>query len=463
MMHLLALLLMPQTTSPPAARVAGPDDIQVTCTTDEANNYPGKIVGIEWVEGAHIALQNVTEPAGVVIVGAGGREAQGVSFSPHSSATYVYDLTITSVVNSSHTVSCESQPEAVYYSDPAPDGDSPGRSYFKDCFFGGPPVLNYRVSTPHEDIGTLRWLEAYDCFATDIPGLWIDTAGQAYTACKWWVQPKAPRFWEFDGCIFAASQEHGVYTHWAHGLRVENCIFYACGGTNIQDVFRYGRPDTDRYHGNPSMSPPMNRSIVVRRTLFDDADIWGREGSDATFVGPGDIWLEQLRFHGARGAIAIWSDSFKGQYSYTEDGIAFAHIIGVDEFGDNDIQVGPGGEITIIEDDSELQGYPFGVVTMDDITVLSSPNHSREQIMVTGARVLHLKDIQVDSHKPKLVVGAQGGGAWKYHPLQISFTGEIPDPKYWDGDRYQTGMAPSWTQIRPHTGTRNKTRRGSRR
>ncbi|MFT5292446.1 MAG: hypothetical protein ACI82F_004534, partial [Planctomycetota bacterium] len=326
---------MPKFSSecPPAPRVARPEDIQVhDVSPEQANNHPGKIIGIAWEEGSHIGLNNVTEPAGCVIVGA-GREAQGVSVSPNTSAVYAYDLTVTNVAASSHPISCESQPEAVYYSDPMPDrGAAPGFSYFEDCLFGGKRVINYHTS-----------------YISGVPGLYLDDAGGGRVATKWWAQPKAPRKWGFEGCTFWASQEHALYLHWAHSARIENCTFYADGGTAIQAVWRYGRPETDRYHGNPSMSPPEHGDFIVKNCTFNDEEIWAREASALTIVGwpQGNVWLEDLTFHGSGGAIALWTDSYKGQYSSKPNGDRFAHILGVDEFGDENIQVYPGGAVVV--------------------------------------------------------------------------------------------------------------------
>lgn len=425
MIHLLALLLIPQVTIPSAPRVARENNIQVhNVDIDDANDHRGKIISVNWDEGGHIGLDNVTAPAGIVILGA-GREAQGVSFSPQSSTTYIYDLTITSVMHAAKAVSCESQPDAVYYSDPMPDDGIPGFTYFEDCLFGGKEILNYRVT-----------------YIPDVPGLYQDDSGGGRTACKWWVQPKAPRSWGFSGCVFEASQEHALYFHWSHSVRIEDCIFGADGGCAIQAVWRYGRPDTGAYHGNPSMSPPAHGDFICIRSEFRDYDIWSREASALTVVGwvQGDVYLEDLTFSGSRGAIALWTDSFKGQYSRGTNGDTYAHILGVDEFGDEDIQVYPGGEVVITPNAEDLVGMPFNRVSLNRITVLASPNHSREQIMLTGARSYDLRDITVNSFKPKLIIGAEGGGHWKYHRTTVGLSRTIPTPKYWDGSRYQTGL-----------------------
>jgi hypothetical protein len=431
---------------PPPVRVAGERDIQVhNVDIDDADNYPGKIISIAFEDGQHIGLQNVTKPAGIVIIGR-GRIAQGVSFSPKSSATYIYDLTITSTMHASKAVSCEAQPQAVYYSDPMPDLGTPGFSHFEDCTFGGSePIMNYRTS-----------------YVEGVPGLWPDGT-QGRVATKWWVQPKAPRSWGLSGCVFHASQEHALYFHWSHSVDIRDCIFHADGGTAIQAVFRYGRPETGAYHGNPSMSPPAQGNFIIKDCEFRDEDIWSREASALTIVGwpQGDVWIEDIVFKGSRGAIALWTDSFKGQYSRDERGGTYAHILGVDEFDDENIQVQPGGEVVKVPFDEDLEGMPFNDVFVRNITVEQSSNHDREQIMITGVRNLWLENIEVNSFKPKLVIGAQGGGAWKYHDTTICMK-NVPLPKYWEGNSYQTldytDLPDHWTLVRP-SGARKKTRR----
>ncbi|MFT5266601.1 MAG: hypothetical protein ACI88C_000022 [Acidimicrobiales bacterium] len=445
---------------PSAPRVARMEHVQVfDVPIDEANNHPGKIISIDMEGTDFLSLGGVTEPGGIVVDGL-NHIVRGARFSAQTSATYIYDLTLTCQVNGSHAVSCEPQLGVDdQWDSPMPNALKPGLTYFENCFFGnGTPVMNYRVG-----------------YVPDVPGLWQDENGDGRVACKWWVQPKSPRKWGFSGCEFQASQEHAIYLHWAHSARIEDCTFAADGGTAIQAVWRYGRPGTGTYYGNPGMSPPLHGDFIVNRCTFNDEDIWGREASTVTVVGwaHGDIYIHNTKISGSRGAVAIWANAHKGGYAYDQARGMFVFIgTGSDgEVTEVPELVEPTGNHSpwdprlILNDSMNRQfnaigsrhlppgdylqqppGWPHGNISIRNLIVGEGP-HDREQIMISGFKSGEFSAISVDSHKQHLVLGAHYGGEWGVGKVSVSDT--APDPKYWGGNGYQTATRethPDWFQ-----------------
>jgi hypothetical protein len=443
MVALVPLLTALIQVVPPAPRVAGPEHVQVpNVKIADANDHAGKIIGLD-IEGVrNVVLYDVTTPAGIVIDGA-GRQIETIRFSPETSALYVYDLTITGIVGASHTVWCEPQASAIDWDDPQPDEGQVGLSYFRDCLFGGKQVLNYNVT----------YLEG-------VPGLYRDASGGGRTACKWWVQPKAPRNWIFSGCVFWASQEHALYFHWAHSVRVESCIFEATGGTSIQSAWRYGRPPFgNRYYGNPSMSPPLEGDFIVHRCEFRDRELWSREASEISVFGwpQGTVWIDTVTVSGARSAAALTPDSWKGAY-WNGRGGRWVHVSnhglvgpgGVRVDGEPPVGAAPGqspqgpfgpvdpgatGRFRLVPPDTEVEqaGYAFQRVILRDVTVLPGP-HDREQIMLNGFASAIIENVTVDSHKPALAIGSRYGGSFSEGPWELR--GETPSPVTWNGSQY---------------------------
>jgi hypothetical protein len=403
---------------PRGPRLIGPEHVEVhDVPQDELNNYPGKIVSVLLDGVTHISLSNVTEPLAVVVIGR-GYAVNGIGFSPESSATYVYDLQITSTMHASKAISCEPQAEHIPFNDPMPGDLEPGLTHFENCLFGGKEVLNYRVT-----------------YIPRIPGVYQDSDGGGRVACKWWVQPKSPRHWSFLNCTFEASQEHALYLHWAHSIRIVGCTFGADGGTAIQATQRYGKPSTLTYHGNPSMTPPAHGDFIVKDCIFNDAEIWSREGSTITVVGwvQGTIYIADTYIAGSRSAVAIWTDSFKGTYARKTNGDTYAIVTGEDE---GDLIVQPGGSYEFMDElPDRLPGWPHPRVVIDGLHVGPGP-HDREQIMVSGFAIGYFRNIEVDSYKQHLVLGARWGGIYGIGRVHL---GEgAPTPLTWDGDRYVT-------------------------
>ena len=400
--------------TPPPPRVASIEHVQVhDVPIGEANKHPGKIISLSFTDGDILDLQGVTEPAGVVVEGE-GRSVKRILFSPFSSATYVYDLTITNNPGAKAAVTCEPQPGVLDgFDDPGITYPEVGFTYFQDCLFGR---------------GQGYWNVAD---LEGIPGL-VD----GRVAAKWWCSFKAPRKWYFNGCTFHASQEHGLYDHGAHEIRIENCLFYADGGCAIQIVQRYGRPGTGAYYGNPRVNPPQRGDCIIRRNRFIDATIWGREASTITVVGwvQGDVYIRDAQVEGSVGAVAVWIDAYKGAYSRTPNGATYAFVPDLDGYGD--IQVGPGAEVLPVRDRQLLLGRPYNMVVLDNIEVQAGPQHNREQVMVSGFPVGIFRDVHVNSHKPGLVIGAKAGGPWlegRVH-LRGSWT-ENEYPWFFEDDR----------------------------
>jgi hypothetical protein len=401
--------------------ILGPWDATVTMDLEtwpkdvgEFNQHAGEVVGLKLGDGLKVDLRGVYQPKAIVIEGDATR-IRRIDVGDETCPVYVHDAWITSggvaqeAVGGAEAGGVDWSKKPAELTPTVSDEPYQRATAFISCHFEAEEF--HRKVTVWGD--------------KDIPGVVDGKVGP-----KWWVHAQCQRGWYFEGCTFTAAQEHSIYQPWALWVWVENCRFGAAGGTNMQFVQRYGKPSVKapRFYGNPNYVPPSQGDLVVKNCTFRDEDIWSREASCITVVGwpQGRILLKNLNMHGSRGAIAIWTDAGKGAWCYDpandshdtvliENANSAGGNLGGAISGVQDVHIQPDGEVEVVHVDemspaslADLRSVPM--VVLDNIRVEWSENHSREQIMVTGANVIHARRIDVNSPKPKLVFGSRYGG-----------------------------------------------------